>query len=533
MTQFTKNVYKGINFNTKIKKSRYWDKNFTTNINENTTLDVELTPFEGISATYDINDGSSARVTVSSGLRPDYIKYNGTVGYLTTKPSSGYYLFPENSYSFLTKVGSPTLDNETGIASNFSSSNYFTTNFLFRPQSKPWAWQVKFKQTEEFTGSVQYIMCSSRYTNAPYITILADNKINVSLASNGSYVAGVSSDFTVEVNKDYWVRLEFDGSGVYTVKYSLDGTTYETIGTVENTTTITATDVLWFGKTGHDTYLHGEIDFSETFVEIDGKKFWKPNGKLYTVMDNFLSENNIEPSGTINYNIFANDEKTLLSTKETLDGYIWIGNLDVTRENSSAFYKLNVDTVGDCKIIDGYGHFFSASNYFITQFIHPSSEFFAQNVEIITRVTTATDSTGNIIYDNSSHNYGFGITSNNKWKLYNGSENTGGTYEYNTTYWVKFVEYGNPEDGSDPYTALYYMLDDGKYTSAILGVDSASDDEWTLAVKLDTGTFFGNNNLVIGNSSVSTSQYWRGSIDIRNTVINGQTWKAWEHLVTL
>lgn len=532
MAKYIKKAYKGISVNCKFTKSHYWDKSIFATLTEDTTYDIELTPYEGLTSEYTTNIGSiPTRVKINSGTLPNHTHYNGITGYLTTPPQNGHYLFPEYIYCNLNKQGTILLDESTGIGSNFSSSNYFTTNYKFLPENNPWVWQVKFKQTESFTGTVQYIMNSSHYSNAPYITILADNKINVSLTSNGNYIDGKSSDFTVEVGQDYWVRLEYDGNGIYSIKYSTDGQTYNLIGTIENSTTITATDVMWFGKTGHDTYLHGEIDFSETFIEINGKITWYAKDLYKTVINTYLFDEGEEQKGATKYNIFIKDSTTILSPSETKEGYMWSGDITVAKTTTGIKETLYANIIGDCQIIQNDGKNFTEKNYFISNKNFPYSGFFAHYVDIITRVTTGSDTNNrNIFWDESSNNHGFGTSSNNKWRIWNGSNVLGGSYEFNKPYWVRYRQ-EEPEVGT-PYVALYYMLDDGTYNSYD-ELPEITDASWNLAIKIDnTVELFGNNPLRIGTGYTTPSEYWQGSIDLANTVIRTSTtdihWRALE-----
>lgn len=532
MVRYNKRVLKGIDFKCKFTKPRYWDKEVYSKITQDTTLNVELTPYDGLSYETKVNYGGvPTRVKIDEGILPDYTTYNGTSGYLITPPSEGHYLFPEYKYSYLIKVGNISVDEQTGHVANFNSSNYIKTNYKFLPQNNSWLWQVKFNQTEAYTGSsVQYIMCSSTSSKAPYIAISATGEITAYLSSGGSSISTIAtSTFKITQNQDYWVQLEYDGNGIYSLRYSTDGESYNLIGTLENTTTVTASEVMWFGKSGQGTYFRGQIDFSKTFIQINNQIAWEPHGITSIVVDSYLFDEGVEKKGITNYNIFINNDKTVLNTAETKDGYLWAGEVSINKPYDGNPEILYADFVGDCKIISHYGEFFSATNYFVSTKKFLYSGFFAHRLDIITRVKTGLTALNHcIIWDNSENNHGFGTGTNKQWRIYDGTNYYGGSFEYDTQYWVKFVQ-DNPTEGL-PYVALYYMIYDGSYSS-YEDLPEVSDSCWNKAVQIDNVVeLFGNNLLRIGNSYSSTSEYWQNSIDLANTVLRDSSgavyWRA-------
>lgn len=421
------------------------------------------------------------------------------VNYLAPTPKPNYNV-----------IGS--LTNNYGVVRGFNSSNYITTNYKFLPENNPWVWQVKFKQTTSFSGSVQYIMNSSYYTKAPYITILADNKLNVSLTSNGQYITGVSSTFKVDVGKDYWVRLEYDGNGVYTVKYSLDGKTYNILGTMENNTTIVSTDVIWFGKTGHDTYLYGEIDFNETFIKINDEIVWSANQpKLCEVVGSPTITNNIM-SGFTNTNYGVIGTLPLGSAKSWEMMASVVTGDDVTTPQS-IFAENNAGYYGCVTVEKGKFLFNLSATH--------SSYIFPSTIYSVSDVAPNTAYLVKIKYDSDIYTLETSIDDGKTWILEGTAEST-----IRTTDWQWNIGCSNtggyqyPFKGSIVLDKSYVKINydvvwgEGEPLSQLENMIGCIDDEYKLYEKTYT-SFINNDSLILNPEDNEIEDYiWANSITI-------------------
>lgn len=228
------------------------------------------------------NDGS-VKVLVSSdeSLALENVKKVQWINQVEL-PQHQLYNYAETSekiFDNFTKMGSPQVTDE-GVLSNLTSSNYVKTPVYLSPGDKKWLMQVKFNCSTINAGDSQYIFCSSRYLNGPYIIISAQGIINCSLA-NGALIGGVNDSETMLANQDYWIRLEFDGINKYTASKSLNGVDFTIMGSFESNTLINSTDFMQLGYSSSGTYFRGSIDLAETFIEIDGQRFWQPYHVLY------------------------------------------------------------------------------------------------------------------------------------------------------------------------------------------------------------------------------------------------------------
>jgi hypothetical protein len=136
---------------------------------------------------------------------------------------------------------------------------------------------------------------------------------------------------------------------------------------------------------------------------------------------------------------------------------IWANKVIVPGHLRAGVYLKNYSQVGVISMDLGYNASgFNASNYILSPSVITEPE--NNTYLLVTRVTTGDDSNNrNIFWTNSSPDYGCGTTSSNQWRFWRGSTYTGGSYEYNTPYWVAVMQY--PDQ-----TILYYMKDDGTFT---------------------------------------------------------------------
>lgn len=188
----------------------------------------------------------------------------------------------------------------------------------------------------------------------------------------------------------------------------------------------------------------------------------------------------------------------------TLPQYVEIDGVKYIKKSFNGL-TTGSPTITDLGIASG----FSASNYLTTSALFPYSETSPVEVaEFISRVQTGDDTSRRYFaYGNSGvGNY------NGYWVIYGSGSNNGGSYEYSTWYWVKVKQIY--DTSTSTYTTyLYYLLDDGTYTSYL---DLPDDSSFTQALAL-SGALFTNATFRIG-TGTTTSQYWEGSIDLANTV---------------
>lgn len=203
------------------------------------------------------------------------------------------------------------------------------------------------------------------------------------------------------------------------------------------------------------------------------------------------------------------------SKQAKLSGFAWVGSLVLGAHDVNSWANANFSEKGSVSYEYPLVSGFSENSYLESSTSLPNGQYFASTLRFISRVTTgdSVSSPKNIYWDSTNHNHGYGVY-NSKWRIYNGSNNTGGTALANTTYWVMLIQ------STQGNTKLYYMLDDGTYER-----DTLPDvDDWELTVTVN-GMLFDNTGqkVIIGNASVTKSEYWNGKIDLTSLKIDTVT----------
>ena len=250
-------VYKGLPTITKSRARGYYDDKTILTFNtdaesQNITMDV----YDGLS--YDI--ASSA-----SGVK--VLNFVNTVLPYKWDYSTA---LSTNRYCF-----APVLEN-TGLVSNFSTSNYLQLRNAFNPANNPWEVQVKFTTSSNVT-TVQEILHSRKGTGSSGrygIGLSIDNThFNFFCSSDGSdWLFDLYGTYTILTNTTYWVKIGWDGTEYY-LEYSLNGETYTRDITNASTSGVysplTSSFIGVWNNGSFTNAFGGSIDLSETYIKVD------------------------------------------------------------------------------------------------------------------------------------------------------------------------------------------------------------------------------------------------------------------------
>lgn len=122
-------------------------------------------------------------------------------------------------------------------------------------------------------------------------------------------------------------------------------------------------------------------------------------------------------------------------------------------------------------------------------------------------ITGSVSGTTEFLWNFTGNDYGIGI-SGNAWRIWNGGSIYGTGVSANSTYWTCIVQ-------NSSGTSLYVLQDNNnKYTSSTLPELSS----WVKSCSTST-QLFGDNDFCYGGSTVTTSEYWTGTIDLLNSWI--------------
>lgn len=184
---------------------------------------------------------------------------------------------PTRVYNNFTTVGSPVINQSTGVVSGFSLSDYATLPNRFDASSNTWemVWKVNYVDSED---QYQPIFGSTSYMGGNSGLSLATNngKCCLWLSENGeddwAMLNGAVGTTTMSNDTTYYIRVSFTGTH-YLVELSTDGTTWNTEIDFTSSTPIHSFSPC-FGQVEQWNDWHGSIDLSESYIKINGSTWW-------------------------------------------------------------------------------------------------------------------------------------------------------------------------------------------------------------------------------------------------------------------
>ena len=205
------------------------------------------------------------------GALIQYGSYQAFVDYI-----ADLYNTSTDKYSNVTKIGS-VVDTD-GVLSGFSASNYVKTLNTINLNSAD-SWEIITKHNITSVGSINdgFMGILGGAFNVNYY-INSANKATVELSSNGtSYDIGSMSMLNaIVLNTDFYLKLEFIGTA-YNFYYSEDGENYTLQGTISSSAKVSSRNnyfALGVDESGSHTSWQGSIDLNESYINIDGQRWW-------------------------------------------------------------------------------------------------------------------------------------------------------------------------------------------------------------------------------------------------------------------
>lgn len=511
MTTFSKKAFKGLPMGIKIRKPRHYYKDLCSVYEEDSNVDINVEKYAG--------------VPVVQGVGEGFVNFKeDTLWDRTVSPAVSRVLAPA-PYEYLTKKtganykvnGSVTVSNN--VVSGFASSRYLEIPVINLNNANTWETKFKFTTGSAVTnGYCVFQSCIGSGTNDRYgmVQIIESSKMQFYVSFDGTSWTNCAN-FDVAVNTTYYMKASFDGEK-YVLEYSLDDVDYTKAGEYVTTDKISYdlnksiignyyADGSWFN------YWQGSIDLNESYIKVNGVDVWGKNGLTVAKgLGCMYGDEEAEAGST--YNIFSNaNDITLKADDIDIEGYTWAGTFRTN--NIPEIHQLQYTEVGQLTYdLDYSASGFSASNYILSPSVITEPE--NNTYLFVTRVTTGDDSSSrNIFWTNSSLDYGCGTASSNRWRFWSGSAYYGGSFEYNTSYWVAVMQY--PDQ-----TILYYMKDDGTYKDIselpLPAIRGGTQPYWSVGPTY-SGIVYGTDVIRVGNGYASTNEYWEGNIDLANTAI--------------
>ena len=381
-----------------------------------------------------------------------------------------------------TKVGNVSVDSN-GIVSNFSTSNYIKLN-TYLPSTFDIV--IKYKHNSVTDSQPGELIANPTTDNSLYIYYSSErSRYGMTL-----YVSGVGASFETnnpvqyETGSWYWIRLIYNGNEAkiyvikdnnYTIKTlpPLSSWNHELTKPVSNLWKdmyVTIGANIPYGK-----YNTGSIDLNNTYIyEL---------GTSYTSYLKGIKDPKLQDTGTeLTTKLFDYHYKV---QGKFINNTIKVGNVIINESTGIAS-----GFTSSIKLK------FEKSNYYTNE-----RRFYTK------LITGSVSGTTEFLWNFTGNDYGIGI-SGNAWRIWNGGSIYGTGVSANSTYWTCIVQ-------NSSGTSLYVLQDNtNKYTSSKLPELSS----WVKSCSTST-QLFGDNDFCYGGSTVTTSEYWTGTIDLLNSWI--------------
>ena len=381
-----------------------------------------------------------------------------------------------------TKVGNVSVDSN-GIVSNFSTSNYIKLN-TYLPSTFDIV--IKYKHNSVTDSQPGELIANPTTDNSLYIYYSSErSRYGMTL-----YVSGVGASFETnnpvqyETGSWYWIRLIYNGNEAkiyvikdnnYTIKTlpPLSSWNHELTKPVSNLWKdmyVTIGANIPYGK-----YNTGSIDLNNTYIyEL---------GTSYTSYLKGIKDPKLQDTGTeLTTKLFDYHYKV---QGKFINNTIKVGNVIINESTGIAS-----GFTSSIKLK------FEKSNYYTNE-----RRFYTK------LITGSVSGTTEFLWNFTGNDYGIGI-SGNAWRIWNGGSIYGTGVSANSTYWTCIVQ-------NSSGTSLYVLQDNNnKYTSSKLPELSS----WVKSCSTST-QLFRDNDFCYGGSTVTTSEYWTGTIDLLNSWI--------------
>lgn len=323
-------VYDGIPFSFVMRKAGYYDIR-QTKVGTIGMYGENFQSYSGLSLSSEQLTGSLLTVEIESGTLPDRTDTGKVWGCLETTGQS--YAVLKKGYVNYNTAGSPTINVDTGVVSGFSTSDYLYESFGLS-SANSWEINTAFSVTSNISARRQ-IFSSMAGTSGVYagvsFMIDASNRLVMQLGLTTSSYDSITSSFTVDPNTKYYLKGTFDGS-IYEFKYSTDGTTYTSIGTVSSTAKIYQSVVTRIGVYANavsEVFTNGTVYLANTDVYVNGSLYWTPYGPTSGTAIGLLPSGVTDDGSAKTWNLFYNNGVFLLDTAATMSGYSWCGTISI------------------------------------------------------------------------------------------------------------------------------------------------------------------------------------------------------------
>lgn len=260
---------------------------FISDITESSSVAIGVAN-EGFCIGYNYYSSSSTQYFQGSiDLSESYIKVNNEIWWQPyeqgiQKQLSRDILIKNPSYSdyFIDNSGIY----KSFIVSSKSAHPYF--NKVFNPGNSSWKLitKVKTPSSDQIDNyNILFVGQNDFYNTGFEISLGDTHRLQFGVGNGSEWTIAYKFGTKVfDANTIYWLKFEFNGSR-YSLSYSLDGENYIEDCYADSTTAIgnSGNALISIGCRDSTRYWRGEIDLSETNIEVDGK-LWNAASQILT-----------------------------------------------------------------------------------------------------------------------------------------------------------------------------------------------------------------------------------------------------------
>ena len=185
-----------------------------------------------------------------------------------------------------TVVGSPTVS-DNGDATGFSDSNYLTIPNPFTPTMNRFTLITSFTTTNNTVSNPGIFDSPNGNTNIR-LTITETGKLRFRISTTGAqtYPVDITGTTTIENNKKYWAKVDYDNSRNYSIYLSEDGHVWnqEAYAIITDRPHYTSGIQNVIGdNTAAGSYFEGTLHLADWSITVDGVKVWEYLKKSYSI----------------------------------------------------------------------------------------------------------------------------------------------------------------------------------------------------------------------------------------------------------
>ncbi|MBQ8671039.1 MAG: hypothetical protein IJ525_00785 [Alphaproteobacteria bacterium] len=256
---------------------------------------------------------------------------------IKTQQLENMYYVNYYKYNNFTKVGSPTVDEDTGLVSGMSYTNYLNTNVSSSVFSSPWRLRYKIHlgsnwSSNFYIGTIGNLGIAINISDSRYVMLYLKS-------DSGDIVWGDPAGSQLSLSSDHIIELYWDGTAYYA---DVDGVN---VWSVNSTRAISANaGAFCFGSsysyTGSATSMI--LDLSETYINVDGSRYWDALGPSSTpeLMPGILS-NYTDDGSAVTLNCFANGDTSVVLTPDNNYNGTYLGTVNIQAHTA---YNYDPDT---------------------------------------------------------------------------------------------------------------------------------------------------------------------------------------------